>query len=110
MPSVSASAKDWERHVRCNLRFSWYMCRDRRFVLSYFMADDTISIFEPPVKNTGIVGGRYLERRPVHRPNSQATYTEQDLFAGAKIVVHARTFELLEADEFTMQASLLEPC
>ena len=67
------------------------------------MADDTISIFEPPVKNTGIVGGRYLERRPVHKPEQMQTYTEQDLFAGAKIVVHARTFDLLEADEFTMQ-------
>ena len=67
------------------------------------MADDTISIFEPPVKNTGIVGGRYLERRPVHKPDSLKTYCEQDLFVGAKIVVHARTFDLQEADEFTLQ-------
>ncbi len=67
------------------------------------MADDTISIFEPPVKNTGIVGGRYLERRPVHKPNSLQTYNEQDLFVGAEIVVHARTFDLQQADEFTLQ-------
>ena len=40
-------------------------CRDRRFVLSYFMADDTLSIFEPPLRNSGIIGGKYLERSKV---------------------------------------------
>jgi hypothetical protein len=31
--------------------------------------------------------------------------TELDLYVGAVITIHQRTFELLEADEFTMQAS-----
>ena len=35
------------------------MRRGRRFVLSYFMADDTMSVFEPPVRNSGIVGGAH---------------------------------------------------
>ncbi len=30
---------------------------------------------------------------------------ELDLYVGAVITIHQRTFELLEADEFTMQAS-----
>jgi len=34
-------------------------------VLSYFLADDTLSIFEPPQRNTGITGGKYLERSKV---------------------------------------------
>ncbi len=37
------------------------MRRGRRFVLSYFMADDTMSVFEPPVRNSGIVGGARAE-------------------------------------------------
>lgn len=41
------------------------ICRERRFVLSYFLADDTLSIFEPPQRNTGITGGKYLERSKV---------------------------------------------
>ena len=40
-------------------------CRERKFVLSYFLADDTLSIFEPPQRNTGITGGKYLERSKV---------------------------------------------
>ena len=43
----------------------WVFCRERKFVLSYFLADDTLSIFEPPQRNTGITGGKYLERSKV---------------------------------------------
>lgn len=39
--------------------------RERSFVLSYFCGDDTLSIFEPPQRNTGMTGGRYLERARV---------------------------------------------
>lgn len=34
---------------------------DRRFIISYYLADDTISIFEPAQKNSGIVEGKFLE-------------------------------------------------
>lgn len=44
--------------------------KNRRFILSYFLADDTISIYEPPVKNSGILGGKYLKRTKVTKPGS----------------------------------------
>ncbi len=34
----------------------------RSFVVNYFLVDDTLSIFEPPVRNNGIVGGIFLAR------------------------------------------------
>ena len=34
-------------------------------MLSCFLSDDTLAIFEPVMKNSGIVGGKYLERRQV---------------------------------------------
>ncbi len=34
----------------------------RAFVINYFLVDDTLSIFEPPVRNSGIVGGVFLAR------------------------------------------------
>lgn len=27
--------------------------QDRRFIVSYYLADNTISLFEPPLKNSG---------------------------------------------------------
>ncbi|KAK9810289.1 hypothetical protein WJX72_008124 [[Myrmecia] bisecta] len=77
--------------------------RERKFVLSYFLADDTLSVFEPPQRNTGITGGKYLERRKVFKASSSDTYIEKDLYVGAVLPIHHRTFELEEADEYTYQ-------
>jgi len=38
-----------------------------RFIISYFLLDQTISIFEPRVPNTGIPGGKFLERIKVKK-------------------------------------------
>ena len=46
-------------------------------VLSYFASNDTISVFEPPVPNTGVIGGKYLERIPVNKPKSSDRYTDK---------------------------------
>ncbi|KAG2435098.1 hypothetical protein HXX76_007184 [Chlamydomonas incerta] len=74
----------------------------RRFILSYFMMDDSNLIFEPPVRNTGIAGGKFLERQKIYKPRSEEIYTYLDLYVGATIEVFNRTFELLEADEYTL--------
>lgn len=77
--------------------------KDRRFVLSYFVADDTIGIFEPPVRNSGIIGGKFLERQKVYAPNTRVAYAESDLYVGNVLDIFNRNFELLDADEFTFQ-------
>lgn len=33
--------------------------------------------FEPPVRNSGIVGGKFLERQRVYKPGSEEIYTYQ---------------------------------
>jgi len=77
--------------------------KDRRFILSYFVADDTISVFEPPVRNSGIIGGKFLERQKVYQPKSRVSYGESDLYVGNTLDIFNRDFELLDADEFTFQ-------
>ena len=37
--------------------------RARDFVINYFMVDNEVSVFEPPIRNSGIVGGLFLKRR-----------------------------------------------
>ena len=44
------------------------------FVLSFFLGDDTLSIFEPPRRNSGIIGGKFLERMRVIKPGSGARH------------------------------------
>lgn len=78
------------------------MRRDRRFVLCFFAADDTLSIFEPPLKNSGFLGGRYFDRRQVLWPGSTNAICSADLHIGAVLPVCQRSFELTDADERTL--------
>ncbi|KAI7846107.1 hypothetical protein COHA_000368 [Chlorella ohadii] len=74
----------------------------RRFVMSFFMADQTLAVFEPPQPNTGIPGGKFLERGRVYKPgNKVAWLTEDDLAVGALLDLHGRRFRLTRADAFT---------
>jgi len=43
----------------------------RRFVISFFMGDGTLSLYEPPIQNSGFMGGKFLERQRVIRHKSK---------------------------------------
>lgn len=61
----------------------------RRFILSYFLSNDMISIYEPPVRNSGIIGGKYLGKTRVAKPGSTTEnavyYGPSDLTIGSTI-------------------------
>lgn len=76
---------------------------DREFVLKYFLEDDTVSIFEPPIRNSGVVGGPFLHRGVLRKPGSKLTYKARDLYCGARLIVNNRLFELTAADEATLK-------
>nr|XP_027794026.1 EF-hand domain-containing protein 1 [Marmota flaviventris] len=81
--------------------------KDRRFIFSYFLATDMISIFEPPVRNSGIIGGKYLGRTRVIKPFSEAEnpiyYGPSDFFIGAVIDVFGHRFIILDIDEYVLK-------
>lgn len=81
--------------------------KDRRFVFSYFLATDMISIFEPPVRNSGIIGGKYLGRTKVVKPYSTVDnpiyYGPSDFFIGAVIEVFGHRFIILDTDEYVLK-------
>uniref|UniRef100_H0UXE6 EF-hand domain-containing protein 1 n=1 Tax=Cavia porcellus TaxID=10141 RepID=H0UXE6_CAVPO len=81
--------------------------KDRRFIFSYFLATNTISIFEPPVRNSGIIGGKYLGRSRVMKPFSPVDnpnyYGPGDFFIGAVIEVFSHRFVILDTDEYVLK-------
>jgi len=83
---------------------------DRRFIISYYLSDDTVLVFEPPVRNSGIIGGKFLERCRIKKPNQERYGTElsqyycaQDLFVGAQVFFNSFSFILIDADEYALQ-------
>ncbi|ORZ31346.1 hypothetical protein BCR44DRAFT_1463879 [Catenaria anguillulae PL171] len=76
--------------------------RERRFVISYHLADDTVSVFEPHVRNSGIVGGKWLERSKVKVGAGRYLGT-QDLYVGAQVMLAGFPFVLIGADEHALR-------
>jgi len=73
---------------------------DRRFTISYFLSDDTVLVFEPPQRNSGIIGGKFLERGRVKKPDGVNYYSPQDLYIGNKVEFYNHSFILIDADEY----------
>eukprot|EP00659_Diplonema_papillatum_P008062 gene8062-12397_t len=71
----------------------------RRFVLTYYLADDTASIFEPVQRNSGIIGGKFLQRMKVKRSDTGESLKAADLYIGAKIEINNHKFALFATDE-----------
>merc|ERR1711871_1466613 len=76
--------------------------RERLFIVSYYLADDTIIVYEPPARNSGIMGGKFMERSRIKMPGSSDFYTARDLFVGQMIEFRKHKFRLIEADEYTL--------
>jgi hypothetical protein len=60
---------------------------DRKFVISLHMADDKISIFEPRARNSGIIGGKFLESRNIKKPKMNECYTSADFYIGKVLII-----------------------
>jgi hypothetical protein len=73
----------------------------RRFILNYYLNNDTIQIFEKFERNSGFVGGKFLERDRVKNPATNEYFQPMDLFVGANVEVNKYKFQLLDADEYT---------
>ncbi|KAM6355350.1 EF-hand domain-containing protein 1-like [Podargus strigoides] len=80
--------------------------RERRFVLSYFLSDDTISIYETPARNSGFIAGKYLRKTRVVKPGSTTEnpmyYGPSDLTIGATIEVFGHRFVITDTDEYVL--------
>ncbi|XP_041127668.1 EF-hand domain-containing family member C2-like [Polyodon spathula] len=81
---------------------------ERQFIISYFLCDDTIAVFEPPQRNSGVIGGKFLERGRIKKPDQELFKSEpseyfktQDLFVGAKLSFNGYSFQLVNTDEYT---------
>lgn len=88
------------------LRFNAQLVSDkpddtsRRFVFQFFMEDDTMSIREPPIRNSGVMGGSFLRRVTMKRPTGEC-YAAKDMYVGNIVDIVGHRFLLLNADEYT---------
>ncbi|XP_070705893.1 EF-hand domain-containing protein 1 [Pempheris klunzingeri] len=79
----------------------------RRFILSYFLSNDMISVFEKSTRNSGVIGGKFLEKTRVPKPGSTVEspefYSPADLAIGATVEVFSHRFVLIDADHYVLK-------
>ena len=75
---------------------------DRRFIISFYLADDSISIYEPAQKNSGIIPGKFLERRKYKNVDKGGDFINPtDMPVGGDVKINGHSFHILSCDEYS---------
>ena len=74
---------------------------ERRFLISFYLRDNAIQVYEIAGKNSGRQSGKFIEKQRIKNPYTNLYYTEKDFISGNVIYVNKFIFKLLECDEYT---------
>ncbi|EAX87685.1 MGC84469 protein, putative [Trichomonas vaginalis G3] len=103
------------KHSNDILRFKCHMVTrnsvdaSRSFILTYFMADDTIQVFEPPARNSGIIAGKWLQRTKLTNPDTGKPFQASDFEIGKVLTINCSKFQLDEATEYALSFMEADP-
>jgi len=80
----------------------------RRFVISFFLFDETVSVFEEGRKNSGIVPGKFLKRQKLRNAKGEY-FSSKDFYVGATVRINNYTFTLDGLDAFSLNYAIHHP-
>jgi hypothetical protein len=81
----------------------------REFIITFYLSDDTVQIYEPPQRNSGIVAGKFLQRTKLKNPETGDYFRASDLEVGAVVTINKNAFRLLQATEYAMSYMEADP-
>lgn len=73
----------------------------RRFIISFYCGDDTVQVYEICDKNSGRIGGKFMERQKQTNPTNSKYYNERDFVIGQIVFLAGFKFRLCKCDEYT---------
>ncbi|XP_062267539.1 EF-hand domain-containing protein 1-like [Platichthys flesus] len=80
--------------------------KSRRFILTYYLSNDMISIYEKPGRNSGMISGKFLEKTRIPKPGSTLEnlefYSPADFAIGASVEALGHRFVLTDADQYVL--------
>jgi hypothetical protein len=75
--------------------------RIRQVNIYYYLEDDSMSIIEPIVENSGMPQGKLIKRQRLAKNDVGDHYHWKDLNRGINITIYGRTFRIVDCDRFT---------
>ena len=82
---------------------------ERRFLISFFLKDQSIQVYEIAGRNSGRRSCKFYDRKRVKNPFTNRYYTENDFYIGNSIYINSYIFKLLESDEYTRKYMISNP-
>lgn len=73
----------------------------RKFVLTYWMADEGVMVYEEAVRNSGFSPGKFMEKAHIKNPATGKFYQPEDFVVGQEIIINGWHFTIHEADGST---------
>lgn len=74
---------------------------NREFIISFYCGDDTIQVYETCDKNSGRMGGKFMERKKHTNRSNGKPYVERDFLIGRTVFLGGFKFQLVSADDYT---------
>lgn len=82
----------------------------RDFIVSFYLMDDTTSVFEVAKKNHGFDHRMFIGRKEAFKPvadylvsRKPSTYAKEDFWVGNILDIDGFKFELIQADEYCLR-------
>merc|ERR1711977_434868 len=76
---------------------------DRKFIIGFFLANDTMACWELRQRNSGFAEGKFAERGRKRNPYTGEWYKSPDFFVGAAVSVSCMPMVVTRADEYSLK-------
>lgn len=93
----------------CRLVNDEFDLPDKKLVMSFYCADDSIMISLMTEKNSGILSGKFLEKKKYKNDATAAYFKPQELFVGQVLSINKHVLQIIQADEFTLNYMEAKP-
>jgi len=75
----------------------------RKFVITFYLDDNSFAVREPPQRNTGVIGGNFLARKKYMNADTGKLFEYTAFYVGALVTVNGSTFIVKDVDEATLK-------
>ena len=82
---------------------------ERTFIISFFLRDEAVQVYETAQRNSGRQSCKFIERQRCKNPYTKKYYTEKDFITGNVVYINKFIFKLLESDEYTKKYMIDNP-
>jgi len=75
----------------------------RKFIIGYFLMDDTVAVWEVKVRNSGCLEGKFKERGLTKDPRTGKPFRPGDFYVGAVVKISAMQMRIVRSDEYSLK-------